>query len=302
MPKNQENRESSAKPYRPLSKMATSLILGLILTSHLILVTSAVPTPSDGEASVAPTDETSTEPPQDGIGGYSEPSNDLDFDLGRSLDDDFDLGLEEFERGASFGHAGVAANQKPNARLQGNRGRPHPGAMPPPFPSLGGGFFPGQPRPAGPSGPTGPSGPNGPSGHPEEYVPLKFNPTSKLTAAGLSAPSGGQFAPERPDPARGLFYLEYIRYLLEFYPQPKGGPYGAPTCDLSQFSQCTCTDPPMFTSDGRGNCNLGVTKPDNQVWCYVSKEYGHPAKVCPDAKASQSRPGYHWSRIACITE
>ena len=44
-----------------------------------------------------------------------------------------------------------------------------------------------------------------------------------------------------------------------------GGMGGRNTCDLSAFPDCTCATPAEFTQDGRGNCNLGVTKPDLQV-------------------------------------
>jgi len=77
---------------------------------------------------------------------------------------------------------------------------------------------------------------------------------------------------------------------------------GRNTCDLSAFPDCTCATPAEFTQDGRGNCNLGVTKPDLQVWCYVDPSFGHPTHVCPDARESSSRPGSYWSRFACITE
>jgi len=81
-----------------------------------------------------------------------------------------------------------------------------------------------------------------------------------------------------------------------------GGGMGGNNCDLSAFPDCTCANPAEFTQDGRGNCNLGVTKPDLQVWCYVDPNFGHPTQVCPDARESSSRPGSYWSRFACITE
>jgi len=81
-----------------------------------------------------------------------------------------------------------------------------------------------------------------------------------------------------------------------------GGGGGGNNCDLSSFPDCTCANPAEFTQDGRGNCNLGVTKPDLQVWCYVDPNFGHPTQVCPDARESSSRPGWFWSRFACITE
>ncbi len=73
-------------------------------------------------------------------------------------------------------------------------------------------------------------------------------------------------------------------------------------CDFTRFKKCTCMSPAVYTPDGRGNCNLGVTKPDKQVWCYVNESHGHPLKVCPDSRESSSRPGLYWSRFACITE
>ena len=81
-----------------------------------------------------------------------------------------------------------------------------------------------------------------------------------------------------------------------------GGGGRGNNCDLSAFPDCTCANPAEFTQDGRGNCNLGVTKPDLQVWCYVDPQFGHPTHVCPDARESSSRPGSYWSRFACITE
>ena len=59
--------------------------------------------------------------------------------------------------------------------------------------------------------------------------------------------------------------------------------------------------PATYSNDGRGNCNVGVTQEDLQAWCYVDDSYGNPANVCPDAKMSESKPGYYWSRFACIT-
>jgi len=72
-------------------------------------------------------------------------------------------------------------------------------------------------------------------------------------------------------------------------------------CDLDKWSKCTCISPAEFTDEGRGNCNLGAIKSDKQVWCYVEDRHGDPTKICPDAKQSNSKPGYYWSRFACIT-
>jgi len=72
-------------------------------------------------------------------------------------------------------------------------------------------------------------------------------------------------------------------------------------CDPAKWSKCSCLSPATFTDEGRGNCNLGATKMDIKVWCYVENKYGDPEKICPDAKASNSKQGYYWSRFACIT-
>jgi len=72
-------------------------------------------------------------------------------------------------------------------------------------------------------------------------------------------------------------------------------------CDPKKWSKCNCLSPPTYTDDGRGNCNLGAIKTETKVWCYVENKYGDPQKVCPDSKPSKSKPGYYWSRFACIT-
>jgi len=83
-------------------------------------------------------------------------------------------------------------------------------------------------------------------------------------------------------------------------PKPKVYPKEN-SCDPTKWSKCNCLAPATFTEEGRGNCNLGATKMDLQVWCYVENQYGNPEKICPDAKPSKSKPGYYWSRFACIT-
>jgi len=75
----------------------------------------------------------------------------------------------------------------------------------------------------------------------------------------------------------------------------------ADSCQPSKWSKCNCLSPATFTEEGRGNCNLGATKMDVKVWCYVENKYGDPKKICPDSKPSKSKPGYYWSRFACIT-
>jgi len=115
--------------------------------------------------------------------------------------------------------------------------------------------------------------------------------------------AGGQ---PKVDPAAGLAFLEYVRFLLHYYQRncPVGGQHGGgpSQCDFTRYKKCTCKSPAQFSPDGRGNCNLGVTKADKQVWCYISERHGHPKRVCPDARPSTSRPGFYWSRFACITE
>merc|ERR1712002_1223839 len=73
-------------------------------------------------------------------------------------------------------------------------------------------------------------------------------------------------------------------------------------CDLSRFKKCTCLTPATFTKDGRGNCNVGASKMDLRVWCYIDTQVkGRPDQFCPDAIPSKSKKGLFWSRIACIT-
>ena len=44
-------------------------------------------------------------------------------------------------------------------------------------------------------------------------------------------------------------------------------PYCPPMCDLAGWPECQCLSnlQDMFTSDGRGNCNAGASRPDLQV-------------------------------------
>lgn len=83
-----------------------------------------------------------------------------------------------------------------------------------------------------------------------------------------------------------------------FPPPPRKCPN---MCDLDLYKKCTCLTPATYTKDGRGNCNVGASKLDLRVWCYVDESNGSPQKVCPDALPSKSKPGFFWSRIACIT-
>merc|ERR1711973_42386 len=91
---------------------------------------------------------------------------------------------------------------------------------------------------------------------------------------------------------------------LPFPPMPHMPPFPpmCPNmCDLDFYKKCTCLTPAAYTDNGRGNCNVGASKMDLRVWCYVDPEHGDPEHVCPDALPSTSKPGYYWSRIACIT-
>jgi len=88
------------------------------------------------------------------------------------------------------------------------------------------------------------------------------------------------------------------------YPFPPYGPPPPPCpnrCNVDLYKKCTCKNPAMYTDDGRGNCNVGASKLDLRVWCYVDDTEGKPHRLCPDALPSKSKPGHFWSRIACIT-
>ena len=139
-----------------------------------------------------------------------------------------------------------------------------------------------------PSGSPPPWFSNAPSTHSSPgATPVQPDQQQQQSAAGIVR-----------DPERGLAFLEYIKFLLETYPRVDC----TDDCDLSRFRRCTCVSPSMYTHDGRGNCNVGATRIDTRVWCYVSDKFGDPRHVCPDSRQSSSRPGYYWSRFACITE
>jgi len=84
-------------------------------------------------------------------------------------------------------------------------------------------------------------------------------------------------------------------------PYPGFPPHCPNKCDLDLYKKCTCLSPAAYTKDGRGNCNVGASKFDLRVWCYVDPKHGNPEAICPDALPSKSKKGYYWSRIACIT-
>jgi len=93
---------------------------------------------------------------------------------------------------------------------------------------------------------------------------------------------------------------------MDAAPQRAAAPWPRPhkcpkTCDLEAFRACSCMHPATYSKDGRGNCNVGASKLDLRPWCYVDESQGPPGKVCPDARRSNTRPGYWWSRVACIT-
>jgi len=74
------------------------------------------------------------------------------------------------------------------------------------------------------------------------------------------------------------------------------------TCELTAWPLCQCLTPATYSDQGKGNCNVGALQTDLQVWCYLDPSLGSPLAVCPDARPSESKPGYYWSRFACITE
>eukprot|EP00088_Acartia_fossae_P005413 TRINITY_DN1238_c0_g1_i1.p1 TRINITY_DN1238_c0_g1~~TRINITY_DN1238_c0_g1_i1.p1 ORF type:complete len:237 (-),score=61.54 TRINITY_DN1238_c0_g1_i1:151-861(-) len=105
----------------------------------------------------------------------------------------------------------------------------------------------------------------------------------ELDVVGDAAPPRMKYPPFPPYPS---------------YPKPPRCPN---MCDLDLYKKCTCKSPAMYTKDGRGNCNVGASKLDLRVWCYIDDSNGPPEKICPDALPSKSMPGHWWSRIACIT-
>jgi len=74
------------------------------------------------------------------------------------------------------------------------------------------------------------------------------------------------------------------------------------SCDLTGWPLCQCLAPATYSDEGKGNCNVGAMQTDLQVWCYLDHSLGNPLTVCPDARPSKTKPGYYWSRFACITE
>eukprot|EP00094_Tigriopus_californicus_P009449 TCALIF_09112-PA protein Name:"Protein of unknown function" AED:0.15 eAED:0.23 QI:0/-1/0/1/-1/1/1/0/239 len=185
---------------------------------------------------------------------------------------DMTMGMDDlFGRAAGQGQSKISTSDdsKPTGRQYG-------GAIRPPFPGMGGPSvgYPAQ-QPENHQGGYG-SGPTGPT---------------------------GDISSINPDVA--LEFLYHVSRAVQTFPRSLKTPGGeAPSggsCDLKSYKHCTCVSPAVFTKDGRGNCNLGVTKPDQRVWCYVSHDYGHPQSVCPDATASKAAPGQFWSRFACIT-
>merc|ERR1712080_638371 len=109
------------------------------------------------------------------------------------------------------------------------------------------------------------------------------------------------------DLGEALKHLDYVRWLIaqhaDFMQEHKcvNDAWNRKSCQPEVWKNCFCASPAKYSDEGRGNCNLGATKPDLKVWCYVDPHNGDPAKVCPDSKPSKSKPGYYWSRFACIT-
>merc|ERR1719210_514936 len=78
-----------------------------------------------------------------------------------------------------------------------------------------------------------------------------------------------------------------------------------PVCTLddmvSNHDRCQCTSPALFNPRGSGNCNVDSRRDDEEFpWCYVDRRFGDPSENCPDAIRSVSRPGWYWSKFACI--
>lgn len=130
--------------------------------------------------------------------------------------------------------------------------------------------------------------------------------------------STGKYAQQNGDDLReALEHLDYVKWLVAghaSYMKANGcsgsaeskGIYQsftdqAKSCQPQMWKKCNCMSPATYSDEGRGNCNLGATKSDLKVWCYVDDNNGDPATVCPDSKPSKSKPGYYWSRMACIT-
>ena len=179
-----------------------------------------------------------------------------------------------FARAAVFGHATMAAGRRPASANSDHEGTvaAAAAAMLPPFEDF--------------------------SNPPRVQNSAVFGHAPIPSSNRAAAPVG----PTAADINLALAGLNQATMILEHLAANGCGGGGGNNCDLSAFPDCTCANPAEFTQDGRGNCNLGVTKPDLQVWCYVDPNFGHPTHVCPDARESSSRPGSYWSRFACITE
>merc|ERR1711962_544096 len=125
--------------------------------------------------------------------------------------------------------------------------------------------------------------------------PSKPWPFSKpANAAGLPYPSDDEFADD---------LATLIKRWIQKHVHSQGGHCPSrPGVDLSRWSKCQCSSPAKYSPEGYGNCNFGAAKLDKRVWCYVDRDHGHdPRHICPDAVASNSNPGWYWSRVACIT-
>eukprot|EP00095_Tigriopus_kingsejongensis_P009417 maker-scaffold143_size313727-snap-gene-1.24 protein:Tk09417 transcript:maker-scaffold143_size313727-snap-gene-1.24-mRNA-1 annotation:"---NA---" len=205
---------------------------------------------------------------------------------------DFSLNtMEMLERAAGHGQSNIAAgsggsgsSSQPDPRFGGNR-PVYPG-----FPGGSGGsagFLGGQGGSSGFSGAQG--GFSGPHGGSAGYSGPQGGSAgfsgAHGGAGGFSGAQGGSAAhqtsplpqphPARPafggnaepviSPGQALDLLEHLESAIKHYATRLES---AGNCDMKEFRECTCVSPAVFTKDGRGNCNLGVTKPDKQVWCY----------------------------------
>jgi hypothetical protein len=124
-----------------------------------------------------------------------------------------------------------------------------------------------------------------------------YKPEMKYNVQGLQAP------PQLTQIQSALTSLEAVRQSL--MAMAVQGSYQTCSdndpCDLAKWKKCTCITPAAYDNEGRGNCNLGATKLDTKVWCYVDPRQGDAKLLCPDAQPSPTKPGYFWSRFACIT-
>jgi len=255
------------------------IIQGLLYGVMLVLMTNAKP------PGIVDTDENTDNPTE----GYIE--NEVE---GNEI---VEKEEELLERGAIYGHSSIAANPhiKPQSHQHNHEHYPQGSpslhyqqvSQPPPH---------------------------------QEYVPLSQGHRDDMYPArpsinyqyGDKSPAFQNNYERGDDLKEALEHIDYIRWLVmghRRYMQMSGCSYNikdpnehmAQSCEPTIWNKCNCMSPATYSDQGRGNCNLGATRADLKVWCYVDDSNGDPATVCPDSKISKSKPGYYWSRFACIT-